>query len=272
MAVREIPSTDEKDIAMSITVEDYQRALEGFLEDMRRLGDKVVSVLLYGSMARGDIRPGQSDLMDAYVFLKEGVFEDKGDFLKTVEVMIGTCEKLVQSGLPFHHPFHYYGMDEVKRLPAVFLPTLRSDRSSCVILGEDIRPQMEASCAGHLVARTSFFEVRRIFCLPLSRYLHKIPLTEQDRGEISARLTYTRKYVPLSACFALGIQVEESEAVAVLRRVTDVDTDVIEQIESLQGHMDRKPDKEIREILRKALEFVEALHEEICLQIQNKRG
>jgi len=257
---------------MNVTVEDYQHALEGFLEDMRRLGDSVVSVLLYGSLARGDIRPGQSDLMDAYVFLKEEVFEDKDDFLRAIEVMVNACKKLSRSGLPFHHPFHYYSMDEIKRLPAVFLPTLRSNRSSRVILGEDIRNQMGASHAGQLVACASFFEVRRLFCLPLSRYLHKIPLTEQDRGEISAGLTYIRKYIPLSACFALGVHVEESEAIAVLSRIVDVNVDVIEQIKSFQRSMDRKPDEEIREILRKALEFVEMLHREICLRIQNKDG
>src|SRR5438477_12993298 len=98
------------------TVQDYDLAVQEFLADMARLGEDVASVLLYGSIARGDVVAGESDLMDAHVFLQSEVFQEKARFLQCLEVMVISCQRLSQTGLPFH-PYHYFSLDEARLSP-----------------------------------------------------------------------------------------------------------------------------------------------------------
>ncbi len=139
---------------MSIELVDYRRAVEGFKADMSQAGEAVVSILLYGSVARGDISPGRSDLLDAYVFLDEQVFEDKEQFIATMEVMAGACEKMGCSGIPFH-PFHYFGLDEIGCTPALYLPSWSSDAFSMVVAGEDVRSEIGSLPSSRAVAASS---------------------------------------------------------------------------------------------------------------------
>ena len=46
---------------MSATVKDYHLAVDGLVEDVGRLGDEVTSVILFGSVARGEDTP-ESDV------------------------------------------------------------------------------------------------------------------------------------------------------------------------------------------------------------------
>ncbi|MGB9177739.1 MAG: hypothetical protein WCB68_00720, partial [Pyrinomonadaceae bacterium] len=199
------------------TAEDYDRALRLFLSDIGRLGSDVVSVLLYGSIARGEVVPGESDLLDAHVFLRDEVFQGKDRFLKVLETMVESCRHLSRTGIPFH-PYHYFSLAEADQSPAMYLPTWQSDRTSKVLAGEDLRAQISSRESSHAVAATSFFEARRVMAHPLAAYLNRRHWTPDERRKIVHRLTSLKKHISIMACFALGVPCEASQAVAELEK------------------------------------------------------
>src|SRR5438067_1709844 len=103
---------------MSATVNDYHLAVDGLVEDVGRLGDEVTSVILFGSVARGDVIAGQSDMMDAYIFLRHGVFEDRTRFLQALEVLSAAFDRIAEKAPGPFHPFFYW--DETDPVPATF--------------------------------------------------------------------------------------------------------------------------------------------------------
>src|SRR5438552_3896838 len=109
---------------MNITLENYDDALQGLLNDVETMKEDVSSVVLFGSMARGDVNPGRSDVMDAFLFFKPEVFNDRERYLRDLEIMVGSCQRLAQSGLVYH-PFLY--CDNTNLIAATFLPALRSE-------------------------------------------------------------------------------------------------------------------------------------------------
>jgi tRNA nucleotidyltransferase (CCA-adding enzyme) len=111
---------------MKVTnVEDYDRAVQEFVANMRRLGADVVSVLLYGSIARGSVVPGESDLLDAQVFLRDEVFQTKERFLNVLETMVESFQRLSRTGIPFH-PFLYFSLAEASCSPALYTENWQS--------------------------------------------------------------------------------------------------------------------------------------------------
>jgi|KBSSwiStaDraftv2_1062776.scaffolds.fasta_scaffold82357_3 predicted nucleotidyltransferase len=247
------------------TVQDYDNAIRDFLSDLDQLGDDVASVLLYGSVAREDVVPGESDLMDAHVFLRNEVFQDKDRFLRSLEVMVEACGRLSQTGLPFH-PWHYFSLDEAVLSPAMYLPTWHSDRTSKVLKGEDIRPRISSTETSHAVAATSFFNARRTTAHLLAFYLSKKEWSADDEQKVKHRLASLKKHICIMGCFALGIPAEASEAVAKLReRLPSLDIAVLYAIDSLRNETGAPPQepRALRQVLRDALMFVEHLHDEI---------
>jgi predicted nucleotidyltransferase len=255
---------------MNLTsVEDYEMAIRRFLSDMERLGGDLVSVLLYGSVARGDIVPGESDMLDAHVFLREEVFQSKERFLKVLEIMVEASKHLSQTGIPYH-PYHYFSVAEADRSPAIYLPTWQSDGTSKVLFGEDLRPQISSRESSQAVAATSFFEARRIMAHPLSLYLSRRHWTPDERRKIVHRLHSLKKHITIMACFALGIPCEASQAVAELERaLPGLDTSVLQRIDSFRSQSEPREElNNLREILREMLLFVEHLHDEVLAALR----
>lgn len=254
---------------MTITLADYQRAESDFLEHLHRMEEEVVSVLLFGSMARDEVNPGRSDIMDAFVFLRREVFEEREAYLNALEIMTQCCERLGQSGIPFH-PFFYW--DDYTSMSAMFLPPFRSERFSRVIMGSDIRPHIESSMASHAFAGKAFFAARRRGHA-LAAYLRKPELTPEERKRIAGALLAGRKYFPMLACLALDVRVGESEMVRELEKTfPDMDTAILTRSKILQTHADILNDDEaLRGMLREMLEFVERLHELVILKL-NETG
>ncbi|MET0621841.1 MAG: hypothetical protein ABW250_02565 [Pyrinomonadaceae bacterium] len=254
---------------MSIELSDYGRALEVFEADMGRAGEDVVSILLYGSVARGDISPGRSDLLDAYVFLDERVFDDRERFIAALEVMAGACERLALSGIPFH-PFHYFGMDEIGRTPALYLPSWSSDSFSRALAGEDVRAQIGSSAASREAAAASFFEARRSMGHGLARYYNKEELTELDRERVMHGLVSLKKHITIMACLALGRWVEATRAVGELEEaLPGLDTGVLKVVAARRevppAHLD---EGELRTLIREMLTFVEDLHDRLVARLR----
>jgi hypothetical protein len=248
------------------TVEDYQRALENFVSDLRGgLGDDVVSVMLYGSMARGDCKPGRSDLIDAYVYFKDEVFEEKERFFKAFEVMVAACDRLSRTGLPYQHPFQYWRLDELSHTPALFRTDWWSDEHSRVVFGEDLRPQMTSTKADLAVARSSFFEARRMGHF-LAAYLRKQELTEDDCEKILAGVKLLLKFLPAMACISLDIWTSNKQSIpSLLEMLPNLDKVSVQRITDFaQKHaVTVEETEELREVLRQTLNFIEDVHDEI---------
>lgn len=250
---------------MNKTVKDYQLALDRFVEDVNRIGDDVSSVVLFGSMARGDIIPGQSDMMDAYVFLRHEVFEDKARFLNALEALSGAFDRIAENAPGPFHPFFYW--DENDPVPGTFNFELKN--VSKVIFGDDLRDRIESTAAGRLMARTSFFEMRRLG-LPMMVHFYRKELTEQDCETIFKLLVTIRRDMPISACMALNIWVGQMEAVKELERsLPGLDAGVIEKIAALQHdtHPAGAPE-ELRSLVRQVMVFVEDLNDRLLERLE----
>ena len=253
---------------MSHIPPEYQTAFDHFVTSISRLQENGRSVLLYGSMARGDVIPGHSDI-DFWVILADGVLRDQDRFHHAFEVMLTAGRELVASGLPIIHAFCYYGADEIEWLPAALVPNLCSPRSSRIVFGEDVRPQMKSTAASHQLYQTSyFFEMRRQMFLPLTPYLKRETLADKEAQHILASLKYI-KYIPEAACAALDLWPGELDAVALLGQELAIDMAVVQRVEAWRtGGNPLSDEAFVQQILREALLFVEQINDKLVVQRQ----
>jgi len=252
---------------MTASVKDYDDALDGLLADVARMGDAVSCAVLFGSMARGDVLPGHSDMMDVYLFLKQEVFNDKARFLEVLEVMAQACEKIADRAPGPYHPFFYWS--EVDPVPATF--DLDITVHSKVVFGDDIRSRIKTTAPSRFVAQTSFFDIRRLGS-PLMVYLHKKDLTEQDCQTIFNLLMTIKRDLPMLALMALGIWVVQKESIPVLKETfTDVNFDVLDQIVQIQHDQAERTDPPVLQAtLREAMIFVESLNDRLVAHVNGR--
>ncbi|MGB9181226.1 MAG: hypothetical protein WCB68_18490, partial [Pyrinomonadaceae bacterium] len=85
------------------------------------------------------------------------------------------------------------------------------------------------------------------------------------RRKIVHRLTSLKKHISIMACFALGVPCEASQAVAELEKaLPDLNTSVLKRIDSFRDESKAHEEtRNLREILRETLIFVELLHDRI---------
>ncbi len=242
--------------------EQYNDTLAQFVQTMRT--PQVKSCYLYGSMARDDIKPGQSDI-DFWVFLDDEVFENKIAFRDVFETMVQAAKDLQESGLPIVHAFCYYAVGEAGWLPAALVPNLQSDVSSKLVIGDDLREQMGSTKASLYTHRTSYFtEMRQKMFHPLTPYLAKETYSEYEVAHILGALKYV-KYLAEAACAALLMYPGELEAIPTLSETfPELDIHVIDEIEQyrMQYNHDRDHEK-LHTMLLQALQFVESVHHNI---------
>jgi predicted nucleotidyltransferase len=245
---------------MSATVQDYHSVLELVVEDVNIIRDEVTSLILFGSVARGDLLPGQSDMMDAFVFLRHGVFEDKARFLKALDVLSTAFERIADGAPGPFHPFFYWS--ERDPVPATF--NCEMTTLSKVLLGEDIRDRIKSTASSRLTARSAFFEMRRLGS-PLMVYLHKKELTPDDCDTIFKLLVTVKRDIPMSACMTLNMWVGQPEAVRELEKaLPGLDTEVVERIAELQRQAEPLADPEqLRSLLKQGMTFVENLNDRL---------
>lgn len=248
---------------MNASLEDYWKAVDGLVEDVRRMDRDASSVLLYGSMARGTVTPGISDIMDALVFLQAGVLENEERFDQCLEIMVEACKHLSERGLPFH-PFNYWFLDETHLLEAMFLATNTSARSSKVVFGDDLSSQFGGNPASYFAARTAFFDMRRQFH-QMSIYLHEGELSAAEREMAIYVLRMASKYAPLLACIALNIWPDVVGAVAALQEaLPELDTDLFLKLRTVQEHPDTMTDSdELKDIITRLMIFLEELNDRL---------
>jgi predicted nucleotidyltransferase len=254
---------------MSATGMQYELATQDFTEDVGTIADDVTCTILFGSVARGDVLPGQSDMMDAFVFLRDEVFEDKDRFLNAIEVLSRAFERIAEKAPGPFHPFFYW--NERDPVPAHF--HFEMTRLSKVLSGADIRDRIQATDTGRSVSRTSFFEMRRLGS-PLMVFLRKDQLTEGEREALYRGLVAIMRDIPMCACMALNIWVGGPNAVERLEAaLPGLNFKVLDRINLLRHKPNPTSDSgELCSILREAMEFVEDLNDRLLSKLDYTRS
>lgn len=258
---------------MTVTVEDYDHALEGFIDDVQRMEGAAESVLLFGSMARGGVRPGVSDLMDAYIVLRPEVFEDKERFLQSLQIMMQACDRLQSTGLPFH-PFGYIGSDEVEYLPAKAFSIFPFEPFTKVVWGTDVLSAIRGNTTKHFLNSTRFYEGRSIVQFHLARYLYKQVLTEHDCQTIIEVLLAVKKDTYMAYMALMDRSPTTMEPIKELEEaLPGLDTSVLRRIEVLKDNLSSTPDvDEVRRLVDDALLFMEDMHSRILATLSSRRS
>jgi hypothetical protein len=251
---------------MTATLTDYDVVLNELLADINRIKDSVSSAVLFGSMARGDVLPGHSDMMDVYVFLNKDVFHNKDRFLNTLEVLAQACEKIADKSPGPFHPFFYW--NETDPVPATF--NLDITVHSKVIFGEDIRSQIKTNGSSIAVAQTAFFEMRRMGD-PLMVYLRRSDLSDQDCQIIFNLLMAIKRDLPMLALMVLDIWVVHKQSIQALRdAMPDIDLEVLDKIVMLQHDEDARMNRPmLLDTFRDAMILVEKLNDRLISVAQS---
>lgn len=257
---------------MTPTLEDYWRAADSFVTTMGRLGDDLRGILLWGSLARGDVVLGQSDLLDALVIVRRGLLQEPADFDRVVQQILAACAPLAESGLPFDHPPHLYQEEELVDFDPVFGPTLVSPDSSRILVGEDLRPRVLCSEEGRVAAFCTFLTLKRRFLDRLSFFLPPLRLSEQNQSLVFDRLIDLRKSFPALACAALGRPTSQKHAVAELRQaLPDLDFSLFDEITAIRkGERSLGGPEELQSLLRKAIDLTERIEERVLASAKDR--
>jgi len=193
----------------------YRQSIEDFMRFCEALGDGVLSVLLFGSLAKGEGRPGRSDIMDAIIVLKDDLLANEEDYYRLVLSFISCCRLLKNTQLPFH-PFHYYGKEEAMRLyPIRMIPQWAFAGQTQKLLGDDLRDLIGAEARIYAANNMAYY-AERVYTQELVSFLLTPDL---DRKRIiSAQKCIKRfvRFIPRMACSLLGHEVPEQAALDVL--------------------------------------------------------
>ena len=95
-------------------------------------------------IVRGEAVAGYSDL-DFWIFLDTAVFHDETRFKTALQTIIDAHHQLDGRGIPVSNAGCYASQANIARLPAMLLPNLQSETASRVILGQNIRQQMQTT-------------------------------------------------------------------------------------------------------------------------------
>jgi hypothetical protein len=245
---------------MSATIEEYRRAIEAFRVDLERIGDDLESLYLYGSVARGDIVPGRSDLGDAYVFLRQQAIDDRESFLAAFDRMVEACRNLARWGIP-SHGFHYFGVEETHYLHAAFLPVLRSPNESRRISGEDLG----ARTAEPVPVENGMLDPFLFWLVPMARLLALDEPTREECRGFADWMDGIRKFFPPWACAAAGAPSAGGEALRALARLfPEVDLSPFDDLAALRTRGGEPPAAdEIKALLERCFTMTEEIHRTI---------
>jgi predicted nucleotidyltransferase len=239
--------------------DQYAACIDSFRRSCAELKDDVVSLLLYGSLARGDAVSGHSDVLDAVVVLRSGVLEDEQRFYHALDIMVDANRELAASGLPFH-PFHYFTREEMGICySARYIESWRSDRFSKVLAAEDVRPQIRSVDNDLSFTGGCFFGGRRTF----QRLWRHRKRRKDDRWKTDVLREITRfvKTMPLLACFACETPVDASEAIDTIEKLLpEIGAGPFRLLdETRRGRPEAMSTAQVESALLKTLELNEAL-------------
>lgn len=256
-----------------ITIADYERCADEFCHIFDQLGERVVAILLYGSVARGSIRPGESDVLDSAIVFADSEIQEEYRFYRLLDVMLEGCDYLRHSGLPYNHPFHYYTQSEFcKAYDAFYIPSWKTDAFSKVLVGHDVRPAVSTVDTDFLLTRGSFFAFRTFILQNLTAFLAQ---SAPARSEINRVITIIHRfelYMTTLACFAYGVEVEVSAALEkVINLFPGLDEQRLRRVceYRYRGHQNISLN-ELRNMVEWTLASAETLHYNVTAQLKSR--
>lgn len=258
---------------MNLTIEDYERALDGFIDDVKTMEDDAMSVLLFGSMARGEVVPGQSDVMDAYIVLNPEVFEDRERFMSCLNTMMRACHRLQETGLPFH-PFAYIGRDEVEYLPDRAFSLLPFEPLTKTVWGKNFLPEVKETATERLLNQTRFFEARNIVHFQLARFLKIEVLTELECQIVIPLLLSMKKNTYMAYMAIFGKAPSKFEPIEELAAaLPGLDVSVLRRIKAVKESLNSMVDfEEVRSLVKDSLIYMEDLHRRVLEKLNAQRS
>ena len=250
---------------MTPTLDDYWRAVDSFVEAMAGLGDDVEGVILWGSLARGQVIPGKSDLLDIVVVFRDHLLDDLDSYRRVVRAMVDGCAEAARGDLPFSHPPEFRDERELPDEEGLYIRTLASPLTSEILAGVDVRERMSCDAGSLRVARCAMFALRRRFLHPLAAFLHAEDLSPADQQALFTRMGMVSKGMPVLVCAALGRAVDEVTAIAEMRRLLpDVDFGIFDEIVAIRrGERSWGGPGELKSLLRRLFDLLETLHQTV---------
>ena len=243
---------------MSLNAEDYQEAIRRVVRDLEPLGDSLVSAYVYGSTARGEARPGTSDV-DVSVFLRREVWESRESFQNAFEVLERTAPSLMEQGIPFDGLSHY-AEDDTRYMPVPWQCEYLSPRDTLLVAGRDIAPDFDSPLSIPQFLREFFY----LAVLPGAGWLAREDLAPGERADAKGLLLFILKMVPQVACGAADHPSVKRDAAGVLSRLfPDIDLSVLADLQTLRTSDNVPGSAEIKGLLKRALVLIEDLHRKI---------
>jgi hypothetical protein len=197
-------------------IDEYAKCIEEFLLTCRQLDAEIISILLYGSVARGDIRVGHSDVLDATIVFQDRVLDNQTTFYRALDLMVLACHQLSATGLPFH-PFHYFTLEEAcHSYWSLYLRPWGSNSSSLVLHGSDIRPLFRSIEENDWFNRGAIFaecyrieNAARFLVTDLTHLINRTGALQVVKQFL--------KTMPHLACVACDLDVDPAKAISALK-------------------------------------------------------
>lgn len=200
---------------MAITVEDYDDCLKYLTDACAGMPGLVRSILLNGSMAAGNLRPGISDVLDAMVILEDTAFDDEATYCSMMDCFAEVYGKIRKKGIRCH-PFHYYSVSEIlTRYPSIHIPQWSDDRFSKLVMGEEIRPRISCDADEIRLIRSTYLAQRQSIQRLAYFTLATDDIIRQNLDYISKLTRDFWRKAPIFLSFYLGV--ESSEQMVVQR-------------------------------------------------------
>src|SRR5580692_3999586 len=234
--------------------------LKEFLDRIQpAAGANLVSVVLYGSAATGEFRPGQSDL-NILCLVNHADAKD-------LESLHGVSEWWIKKG---NHPPLIFTRDELNRSADVFaIELLDMKASHRILFGPDFLTDLDVPLHLH---RLQVERELRTNWLRLRQAIIAAPLTEKSHLALMTNSLSTFCSLFRHAVFALGEKVPATkrEAITAAAKLTAADATPFHQLLDLrESKLDAKS-IQVEPSLRSYLLFVESITNEIDRRLESQ--
>ena len=234
--------------------------LKEFLDRLQpAAGSNLVSVVLYGSAATGEFRPGQSDLN--ILCLVNRV--DSND----LESLHAVSEWWIKKG---NHPPLIFTREELTRSADVFaIELLDMKASHRILFGPDFLTDLEVPLSFH---RLQVERELRTNWLRLRQAIIAAPLTEKAHLALMTNSLSTFCSLFRHAVFALGekIPATKRDAITAAAKLTAADASTFHQLLDLREGKSDVQSLNIEPSLRSYLLFVESVTNEIDRRLESQ--
>src|ERR1700760_2652519 len=222
-------------------------------------GDNLISVVLYGSAATGEFRPGQSDL-NILCLVNHANAAD-------LESLHGISEWWIKKG---NHPPLIFTLDELTRSADVFaIELLDMKASHRILFGPDFLTDLEVPPPLHRLQverelRTNWLRLRQaIIAAPLSEKSHLALMT----NSLSTFCSLFRH-----AAVALGerMPATKRDAITAAAKLTNSDASTFHKLLDLREGKSEAKSINVETALHSYLAFVESITNEIDRRLESK--